>query len=92
MKALKAEDEHALQGLLSNRHFHHGDSELMAGHRRGQHPPIAWTASIAGSRRESMVSQTAGYLLQTQHCKEKKKKTWTSEVNRYYNNKDTTAA
>lgn len=29
----------------------------MAGHRQGQHPPIAWTASIAGSRRDSMVFQ-----------------------------------
>ena len=29
----------------------------MAGHRQGRHPPIAWTASIAGSRRDSMVFQ-----------------------------------
>lgn len=29
----------------------------MAGHRQGRYPPIAWTASIAGSRRDSMVFQ-----------------------------------
>lgn len=34
---------------------HCGDLALMAGHRQGQHPPIAWMTSIVGSRRDSMV-------------------------------------
>lgn len=35
----------------------------MAGHKQGRHPPIAWTARIAGSRRDSIVFQV-GFELQ----------------------------
>lgn len=64
----------------------------MARHRQGRHPPIAWTASIAGSRRDSMVFQ-GRFEPQVNLFRHSAagKKTQTSEEEEDYNNGNTRA-
>lgn len=76
--------------LTSDDISHRSHSNLIAGQREQQHPPIAWTASTANSRRDSMVFQD-GFKVQVNFFRHSaaEEKTQTYEEPRDFYNKDT---